>query len=159
MKRFKEINKEILQKTKATDKQASSLASILLANQLANECIFDDDYILQVEDIIEYVNDRDEIKTSIKAKEYIIGIINANWKRFDENNYGECWGIKDEWFCTMNIQILQRELLKGGFEFNTVKKEWAEDGFLEKNSAGRFIHQTTVRKEKGNYVRLNLQKM
>ena len=157
--RFKEINKEILQKTKATDKQASSLASILLANQLANECIFDDDYILQVEDIIEYVNDRDEIKTSIKAKEYIIGIINANWKRFDENNYGECWGIKDEWFCTMNIQILQRELLKGGFEFNTVKKEWAEDGFLEKNSAGRFIHQTTVRKEKGNYVRLNLQKM
>jgi len=157
--RFKVIYKEILGKTKATDKQASSLASILLANQLANECIFDDDYILQVEDIIEYVNDRDEIKTSIKAKEYIIGIINANWKRFDENNYGECWGIKDEWFCTMNIQILQRELLKGGFEFNTVKKEWAEDGFLEKNSAGRFIHQTTVRKEKGNYVRLNLQKM
>lgn len=157
--RFKAIYKEILEKTKATDKQASSLASILLANQLGNECIFEDDYILQVEDIIEYVNDRDEIKTSIKAKEYIIGIINANWKRFDENNYGECWGIKDEWFCTMNIQILQRELLKGGFEFNTIKKEWAEDGFLEKNSAGRFIHQTTVRKEKGNYVRLNLQKM
>ena len=30
--------------------------------------------------------------------------------------------------------------------------------FLEKNSMGRFIHQTTVRTEKGNYIRLNLQK-
>ena len=154
--RFKEIYKEILKKTKATDKQASSLASILLANQLGNECIFEDDYILQVKDIIEYVNDRDEIKTSIKAKEYIMSIISANWKRFDENNYGECWGIKDDFICTINAQILYRELEKGGYEFNTVKKEWAEDGFLETNSQGKFIHYTTVRKEKAAYVRLKI---
>ena len=154
--RFKTIYNEILSKTKATDKQASSLASILLANQLANECIFEDDYILQVEDIIEYVNDKDEIRTAIKAKEYIISIINANWKKFDDSNYGECWGFKNEWFCTINAQILYRELLKGGYEFDTVKKEWDEMGFLEKNSQGKFIHQTTVRKEKGNYIKLKL---
>jgi hypothetical protein len=29
-------------------------------------------------------------------------------------------------------------------------------GFLEKNSQGRFTHQTTVRKEKGSYVKLKL---
>lgn len=156
--RFKAIYKEILEKTKATDKQASSLASILLANQLANECIFDDDYILQVEDIVEYVNDKDEIKTAVKAKEYILSIISANWKRFDESNYGECWGIKDEFICTINAQILFRELQKGGYEFNTVKKEWAEDGFLELNSQGRYMHQTTVRKERSNYIRLVLTK-
>jgi hypothetical protein len=154
--RFKGIYNEILTKTKATDKQASSLASILLANELANECIFHDDYILKVEDIVEYVNDKDEIKTSMKAKEYIMSIISANWKRFDESNYGECWGIKNEWTCTMNAQILQRELLKGGYEFDTVKKEWAESGFLETNSQGKFIHHTTVRKEKSSYVKLNL---
>ena len=154
--RFKAIYKEILEKTKATDKQASSLASILLANQLANECIFDDDYILQVEDIVEYVNDRDEIKTSIKAKDYIISIINANSKRFDENNYGECWGYKDEWYCKINAQILYRELAKGGYEFNTVKKDWADMKFLELNSQGRYIHNTKVRSEKGSYIKLNL---
>jgi len=157
--RFKGILNEILEKTNATDKQASSLASILLANQLANECIFEDDYILQVEDIEEYVNDKNDIKTSIKAKEYIINIINMNAKRFEENNYGECWGIKDEWYCTFNVQALFRELEKGGFEFNTVKKDWADMGFLELNSQGRYIHQTTVRSEKGNYIRLNLQLM
>ena len=128
----------------------------MLANQLANECIFEDDYILQVEDIEEYVNDKSEIKTAMKSKEYILGIISANWKRFDENGYGECWGIKDEWYCTMNAQILYRELEKGGYDFNTVKKEWADIGFLEKNSQGRFIHQTTVRKEKAMYVKLKL---
>mgnify|MGYP003289861277 CR=1 FL=1 len=154
--RFKIILNEILEKTKSTDKQASSLASILLANQLANECIFKDDYILQVEDIVEYVNDKDDIKTAMKAKEYILGIISANWKKFEDDNYGECWGIKTEYHCTINAQILYRELLKGGYEFNTVKKEWCDIGFLEKNSTGRFTHQTTVRKEKATYIRLNL---
>ena len=155
--RFKGILNEILETTNATDKQASSLASLLLANQLSNECIFEDDYILQVEDIVEYVNDKTEIKTAMKAKEYIIGIISANYKKFEDYNYGECWGIKDEFVCTINAQILYRELQRGGYEFNTVKKEWAEDGFLELNSQGKFVHQTTVRKEKGNYIRLNLQ--
>lgn len=162
--RFKNIYNEILSKTKATDKQASSLASILLANQLANECIFEDDYILQVEDIIEYVNDKDEIKTAIKAKEYIVSVINANNSKFQENYYGECWGKIKEGFSgndriyrfLFNAQILQRELLKGGYEFDTVKKEWADIGFLEKNSVGRFIHQTTINKEKGNYIILKL---
>ena len=162
--RFKGIYNEILSKTKATDKQASSLASILLANQLANECIFKDDYILQVEDIIEYVNDKDEIRTAIKAKEYIVSVINANNSKFQENYYGECWGKIKEGFIgddriyrfLFNAQILQRELLKGGYEFETVKKEWAEIGFLEKNSVGRFIHQTTINKEKGNYIILKL---
>lgn len=154
--RFKVILNEILKKTPATDKQASSLASILLANQLANECIFDDDYILQVKDIAEYVNDKSEIRTAIKAKEYILGIISANYKKFDESGFGECWGIKDEFYCIINAQILYRELEKGGYEFNTVKKEWFELGFLEKNSQGKFVHQTTVRKEKANYIRLKL---
>ena len=154
--RFKNILNEIIEKTPATDKQASSLASILLANELANECIFHDDYILQVEDIEEYVNDKNDIKTSIKAKEYIISIINANAKKFDDLGYGECWGMKGEYVCTINAQILYRELERGGYEFNTVKKDWADMNFLELNSQGKFIHQTTVRREKGNYIKLNL---
>ena len=154
--RFKGILDKILSTTNATDKQASSLASILLANELANECIFNDDYILQVEDIEEYINDKNDIKTAIKAKEYILGIISANYKKFDETNFGECWGIKDEYVCTINAQILYRELEKGGFEFNTIKKDWYEMDFLEKNSQGKFVHQTTVRKEKANYIRLKL---
>lgn len=155
--RYNEIYNNILLETKATDKQASSLASILLADEIVVKNIFKEEQCLKIKDIVDLVNDKDEIKTSIKAKEYIINIINANAKRFDEMyNNGECWGIKDEWACTINAQILFRELQKGGFEFNSVKNDWANEGFLEKNSQGKFIHQTTVRKEKGNYIRLNL---
>ena len=160
--RFKNIYNEILDKTKATDKQAGSLASILLANKLANECIFEDDYILNVDDIVEYVNDKDEIRTSIKAKEYIKDIINMNAKRFEEMNYGECWGkfkeIEPNYsVCYINAQVLYRELKKGGFEFETVKKEWDDMRFLLKNSAGRYLHQTTINCEKGNYAVLDLR--
>ena len=154
--RYNQIYNEILSKTKATDKQASSLASIMLADEIVVKNIFKNEQCLSIDDIRDLVNDKDEIRTSIKAKEYITGIINANWKRFDEQNYGECWGIRDEWTYTINAQILYRELQKGGFEFETIKKEWAEMGFLEKNSQGRFIHNTAVRKEKGNYIRLKL---
>lgn len=153
---FKKIYNDILSNTEATDKQANSFACILLADKLANESIFNDNRFLTIDDIREYINDKNEIKTSIKAKSYIIDIINANCKKFDEMGYGEVWGIKTNFSCTFNAEILFRELRKGGFDFNTVKKEWADMGFLKRNSAGRYIHNTTVRSEKGNYVLLNL---
>ena len=62
--------------------------------------------------------------------------------------------MKTETFCMINSEILFRELKKGGFEFNTIKKDWADMGFLDKNSQGRYIHNTQVNKNKGTYVRL-----
>ena len=137
-------------------KQYDEMERAILNCLIIEPDLFKNEQCLSIDDIRDLVNDKDEIRTSIKAKEYITGIINANWKRFDEQNYGECWGIRDEWTYTINAQILYRELQKGGFEFETIKKEWAEMGFLEKNSQGRFIHNTAVRKEKGNYIRLKL---
>lgn len=159
--KYKRINDEILLKTKATDKQSSVLATIILADELANECIFNDEYVLKVEDLVEYINDKDEIKTSIKAKEFIKDIISINQKRFENSNYGEYWGDYREInpgheVCYINAQILYRELKKGGYEFDTVKKEWCGMGFLLKNSAGRYIQQTTSHNMKGNYIALNL---
>lgn len=155
--RFKKIYNEILEKTKATDKQAGSLASILLANELGNECIFDDDYILKVEDIMEYINDKDDIRTSVKAKNYILNIIDINHKKFqDYGNYGEIWGYKTDHYCMINAEILKKELYKGGYEFDTIKKEWLYTGFLIPNSQGRYLHNTTANGTKGTYAKLKL---
>jgi uncharacterized protein (DUF927 family) len=154
---FKIIYEKVLSTTNATDKQASSIASILLANKLANECIFQDDELLTIEDLTEYINDKDEVRTCVKAKNYIINIIDINSKRFDENyNYGEIWGSKNDFYCLINAEILRKELSKGEFEFDTVKKDWVEMGFLETNSQGRYLHNTTANGRKGTYVRLNL---
>ena len=154
--RFLKIYNEILENTKATDKQANSLACILLANQLGNESIYEDDELLTIDDLKEYINDKEEIKTAIKAKKYIKNIIDINKKRFEEQNYGECWGAIYDTYCMINAEILKRELAKGGFEFDSIKKDWAETNFLITNSQGRYIHGTTANGKKGTYIRLFL---
>lgn len=162
--RYNQIYNEIITTTKATDKQASSLSSILLADEIVVKDIFTEEDPLKIEDIKDLINDKDEIKTSIKAKEYITSVINANPSRFNSNNFGEVWGEIKEGFqeneriyrVIINAQILNRELAKGGFEFETIKKEWAEMGFLEKSSQGRFIHQTSIDRVKGNYIKLKM---
>lgn len=155
-KRFIKIFNDILEKTNATDKQANSLACILLANELGNESIFEDDEKLTIDDIKEYINDKEDIRTCIKAKKYILNIIATNPKKFDSKNFGEFWGRKDEYTCTINTEILSRELKKGGFDFNTVKKDWADMNFLQQNSQGRYTFQTSVDGQKGTFVHLNL---
>jgi uncharacterized protein (DUF927 family) len=156
-KRFIEIFNDVLEQTNATDKQANSIACILLANQLGNACIFEDSELLSIDDLKDYINDKNEVKTSMKAKNYIINLIDINHKKFEESsNYGEIWGMKTDYYCLINAEILRRELKKEGFEFETVKKDWLEMNFLELNSQGRYLHNTTANKKKGTYVRLKM---
>lgn len=159
--KHKKIYNKILEEIPATQKQASSLALILVADELSCECLFKNNKPLQIEDIKEFANDKEDIRTSIKAKSYIIDIINANRKRFEDTNYGENWGkikyINGTYqICYINAQILYRELERGGFEFDSIKKEWAEIDFLKMNSQGRYVHNTTLNGDKGSYVLLDL---
>lgn len=153
--RFLKIYDEIIEKTNATDKQANSLACILLANQLGNESIYEDDELLTIDDLKDYINDKEEVKTSIKAKKYILDIIDINAKRFDEEqNYSEQWGKIYDTHCMINASVLKRELHKAGFEFETVKRDWADMGFLILNAQKKFVHGTTINKKSGTYVKL-----
>lgn len=155
---------QILNKTPATTKKASLFAVILTADRLINEAIFHDEPLL-IEDILEYIEDKNEIKTSVLAKDYIISVISTNQNKFGENVYSEFWGRSTPTYENneqmqkyfIDKQVLIRELAKGGFDFNTVKKEWSKTGFLIKNSQNKFIHQTKVNNVKGNYVILLLK--
>lgn len=153
--RYKKINNEILKTTKATEKQSSAIAMIILADELGNECLFDKDvYKLQIKDLEEFINDKEEIRTAVKARNYILNVFASNPKKFERGSYNEYWGKKDNFTCVVNSEILIRELKKGGFEFNTVKKDWVEMEFLITNSQGRYVHNTTVEGEKGTFVML-----
>ena len=161
---FDSFMQEILEKTEATTKKAALFASILTADYLANKAIFHDS-LLSIEDIAEYIENKNEVRTSVLAKDYIISIINTNRNKFGENVFGEFWGksVKDwqddkEFYkYYIDKQILTRELTKGGFDFNTVKKEWANESFLIKNSQNRYIHQTYINNIKGNYIVLLIE--
>ena len=140
--RYNVIFDRIIKETNSTDKQASAITSILIADTLANECLFKDGTVLTLEDLKPYINDKNEIKTYMKAYDYIIGMINANVKRFSDYNNSEVWGKKDDFHCTFNKQILFRELKKGGYEFDTIKKDWYLNDMIVKNTQNRYYVQT-----------------
>ena len=161
---YNNFTNQILEKTFATTKKANLFAVILTADRLANEALFHDEPLL-IDDVLEYIENKNEIRTSVLAQDYIISIININQNKFGENVYGEFWGKSIPFYDNnqqffkyyIDKQILVRELEKGGFDFNTVKKEWAKNGFLLKNSQNKFIHQTKVNNIKGNYIVLILK--
>lgn len=155
-KMYKECYQSILGKLHTTEKQISSLACLLIADKLVCDCLFKDEQPLTIEDIIEFdiVNDANEIKTSTLAGKFIIDLINANTKKFTNEGYGEVWGsIEDDGdTIKFNKTILCRELEKVGYDFNTVKKDWADIGFLVKNEKYGYQHITSVYGKIGYFV-------
>lgn len=156
---YKAYFDEITRLNSGTDKQATTLAILLTADKLICDCLFKEEQPLTCEDIMQFdlINDSDEIKTANKAGKYIVDIINANINKFNTNNYGEIWGCLENGGHTVKInkQILCRELERAGFDFNTVKREWANINFLVKNDTYGFQHLTSVYGQVGYYVVLN----
>ena len=73
------------------------------------------------------------------------------------NEYAtDSWGKIYDDVVTINKQVLEQELNKMGFDFGSLKKGWDKRGYIIKNSAGRYIHQTKVNGVRGNYVKIQL---
>ena len=155
---FSKYYKEIVSTTKATEKQAICIASVMIGNKLSQECLFEDEEELSIKDIASFINDKEEIETWRSAYEYVLGLIASNSKRFEDGNFGEIWGKCDEFTCTINKDILVREeLKKNNYEFESIKRQWADKKLIEKNSQGRFYTMTKVYNRKANYVIINIK--
>ena len=154
---FSDFYKKIIDNTKSTEKQAICIASIMIANKLSQECLFSGEEELQIDDIKGFINDREEIETWRSAYDYLLNIISANIKKFDQDNNSEFWGMLTDYYCKINKSILERELKRGGFEFDSLKRAWADKGILEKNSQGRYFNSTKVYGSKGLYVTINIK--
>lgn len=154
---FSDFYKKIIDNTKSTEKQAICIASIMIGNKLSQECLFQDEDELQIDDVKGFINDKEEIETWRSAYDYLLNVISANIKKFDQDNNSEFWGMLTDYYCKINKSILERELKKGGFEFDSLKRAWANKGILEKNSQGRYFNSTKVYGSKGLYVTINIK--
>lgn len=163
---FKSINErvrnytiEICEKYSATEKQATCIATLLVANELSQECLFPNEDKLTIEDLKDSINDREEILTWKKAYNYIINHFVANDNKFD-NSFTECWGRRTDYYYMVNKGILVRELQKGGFEFDSIKKDWDKNEILERNSQGRYATYTKIGNyPKAYYVQINKKEL
>lgn len=154
---FNELSAKIIETSDTTEKQAASMALILLADKLACECIFKNDTPLSFDDVSEYVTSSKEVDIAERAYEFVINHIAQNCNRFvADGNHGEFWGAirNDEGYVLINAAVLKREMSANGFEFDSVKKKWSDKEYLIKNTAGRYSHYTAAYGVKANYIKL-----
>lgn len=152
--RYKTLFKGILSATDTTDKQALSLALILLADELASKFIFKDT-ALTIDDVKSYVISENAVRVEERAYNEVVNLISRNINKLNEYAT-DSWGKIYDDVVTINKQVLEQELNKIGFDFGSLKKGWDKRGYIIKNSAGRYIHQTKVNGVRGNYVKIQL---
>lgn len=156
--RYREIFQDILKETDTTDKQAMAMATILLADEISTEMIFKDEK-LTIEDVSKWLTSSKEVDVSTRAYEWTMNWISQNINRFRENENGEIWGkyIENDDICLVNKSLYAEALNKAGFDFNAVIRNFADRGQIERNSQGKFTHQTKAFGVKANYIKFRLE--
>lgn len=142
-----------------TEKQAMTFALLLTADKVASEMFWRGEEPLTVDDIIPYCKTKSEIDPAERAWLMIKGLIAehpANFNDNDELASAIAWGkITYNGECYFNITVLERELKNLKFEWNAVKKPWAERGYLKKVHNCYYL-QTTIQGVKTNCAILQL---
>lgn len=152
-------------------KQATAAAAILTGDYCLCETIFSEEKPMSEQDIFPFLKQESDIDISKRAYEWFENWVARNVIRFrdiDENvregavrNTGELWGELSENgdVCIVLKDVLARSMSREtGISLDAVKRAWAENGLLIKNSLGRYFHQTTAHGIKGNYAKVSLQK-
>ena len=142
--RHKELSRQVDGMAQSTGKQAQSLACVVLADQLARECLFPGEEPLNLEEVVKFLKLEQEVSQSERAYRFIIDWIAANKNCFSELYSLKIYGKIERTHCMFNQTELVRVMEENGFDFNAVKKEWVQKGYLEKSPDGKYSYRTTV---------------
>ena len=163
-KRHTEIFNQLNEKYNSTGKQTNAIAAVLLADEIAGKYIFFDK-CLNVEQAEKYfAKDIDEAE---RIYNLIVDWLFANINKFEENSNLENWGKyiaigndeeKDIQYFYINNKILKDFLKASNISFDGIKNKLLDKGILERNSQGRFTHQTTINGKMQNLIKFNLLK-
>lgn len=163
-KRHTEIFNQLNEKYNSTGKQTNAIATVLLADEIAGKYIFFDK-CLNIEQAEKYfAKDIDEAE---RIYNLIVDWLFANINKFEENSNLENWGKyiaigndeeKDIQYFYINNKILKDFLKASNISFDGIKNKLLDKGILERNSQGRFTHQTTINGKMQNLIKFNLLK-
>lgn len=157
-KRYSEIFKTLLYQYDATEKQAMSLAVMLLADEIAREVIFITEEPIPTDSLGKFLVSEKDVDITERAYDFIVDLVSRNLNRFrdDENNRGEIWGKIENGVVIINRGVLQEQLDKGGFDMTAALKKLDAKGRLVRNTQGRFTHLTKVFGQKANYIKITV---
>ena len=156
---YKDIFTEIIESCDTTEKQAMSMALILLADRYACNAIFTASKPLKIAEVQEYLVSSKTVDMTIRAYEWVVNWIAENSIRFNhfiDDNKGAVWGKIEDNVATINKNVLVDAMNKAGFDFAACSRAWQDKHKLQLNSQGYITHQTKVRGVRANYVKLVL---
>ena len=157
-KKFMEKYENLMSYDTTEQKQAINMAMLLLADDLACECIFKEDP-LKAKDVLKYMFTKKEIDNTERAYDFFLDECAANKSKFNVNtDYGEFWGIKDNYQITIISQKLREILEKKDFSYNKIIKGWAEKGYIEKNADGKYTASLSKNGIKARYIIVKIVK-
>lgn len=163
-KRFNKIFNQLQEKYDGTGKQINAVSSIILADEIACEFIFNDSP-LKVEEMDRFF--AKDYKESTRIYDLIIDWLFQNINKFENYTTMENWGKytyiengNEKEICNffVNQTVLKDFLKTKQISFDGVKSKLFDEGVLEKNSSGRFVHQTTINGIKQNAIKIICKK-
>ena len=145
---YESICKELFNSDKM-QKQAMSLACIILADRIATETIFKDDACISIDEAKKCLIDRTELSENERCYHYLLDQIAMNSFRFDDRCQTEKWGMLEDGYAIIYPYVFDRLCKIEGFS----KKgfiSWAKkNGKIQIDSNGN----PKVRKIDGKSVR------
>lgn len=149
---------ELLSIKDTEDKQAQNMAVLLLADDLARECIFKDEEPINTRDVVNFMFTKKEIDISERAWEFVQNEFAVNENNFKEYA-NEKWGkIVDNGFAIcINKNILEKILRNNGFNPRKMYKDWSNKGYLVKKG-DRYSQKNNVYGIEAHFVELRIKK-
>lgn len=153
---YNELFSAVMLFADSTEKQAMSMALILLADRLAEKYLFGGE-ALDATDVKQFLCSVKEVDVSERAYEFIINLIAQRKENFTPSA-NECWGRIEGKEVLFDKFILTRELSNAGFEFDAVKRKWRSSGKIVPGNDGKLRTVTTVNGVQGIYIRVKIVK-
>ena len=151
--------RNILDATDTSEKQAMAMALIMTADRLAGLAFYRNEAPLTVEDIKPFLKAQSDIDAAERAYREIIGVIMEHEVNFKPDVNTARWGRMGDACVEINKTVLVRELQNIGFNFDAVKKKWAEKGYLLKNAYGKYASRASINGENAYYACLKFDGM
>ena len=122
----------LLSQGSSTEKQAMAGAMILTADHLADLWIFHDGNTIPVEDIRQYLTDKNDVDINLRASEWIEDFVASNQDHFDpENDRAEKWGVIRDGFICIIKSVFDREMESEGFNASSFLSWAKRQGMLD----------------------------
>lgn len=152
---YESIFKEIILETETTEKQAMSMACMLLADKIVTEYIFKDEQ-LKLNTVNGFLFSEKEVDISERAYSFVTGLVARNISKFEERT-SDRWGMHlNAGYILINKQVICEELSSHGFEFDAIKRKWELKGYIQKNSQDKYFHARKVNNVTTTFVKLRV---